>query len=219
MNNRIESPVRQSPAPKLDERHIVNIQGRDFVVYQGLLEFAHAIGLQRLEVEALQLPSPENEFNAMCRAVAVSKNGETFADVGDASPANVTRKIAPHVLRMASTRAKARALRDLCGIGLTCLEELGETEDVETGHRARSNPPSREPGGNQRNGNGRAPRSRSNGNGGLITEAQSRAVHNLARRRGLSERDLREMAEDRYNAPLESLSVSDASDLIQSLQD
>ena len=31
---------------------------------------------------------------------------------------------------MASTRAKARALRDLTNIGITCLEELGDLNEV-----------------------------------------------------------------------------------------
>jgi len=31
---------------------------------------------------------------------------------------------------MASTRAKARALRDLTNIGMTCLEELGDLDEV-----------------------------------------------------------------------------------------
>jgi hypothetical protein len=38
--------------------------------------------------------------------------------------------IANHIIRMASTRAKARALRDLSNIGITCLEELGDLTEV-----------------------------------------------------------------------------------------
>ena len=32
--------------------------------------------------------------------------------------------------RMASTRAKGRALRDMCNIGIACLEELADFDDV-----------------------------------------------------------------------------------------
>src|SRR5208283_162335 len=39
---------------KLDERFIKNIQGRDFVIYSGLLDLAHQKGLIKLGVEIVQ---------------------------------------------------------------------------------------------------------------------------------------------------------------------
>ena len=116
--------------PKLDERFITTIEGKDFVYYAGLLDLAHQKSLVKLEVETLQLPSKENDNTAICRAIAQTSLGGSFSDVGDANPANCNFKVAKHLIRMASTRAKARALRDLTNIGITCLEELGDLNEV-----------------------------------------------------------------------------------------
>ena len=116
--------------PRIDDRFISSLKGKDFVIYSGLLDLAHQRGLMKLEVKTLQLPTKENGFEAICHAVAESKNGGVFSDVGDANPKNVNSIIASHIIRMASTRAKARALRDMTNIGMTCLEELGDLNEV-----------------------------------------------------------------------------------------
>jgi len=116
--------------PQLDPRFITNIKGKDFVVYAGVLDLATQKGLMKLEVELLQFPYKENGNEAICRAVAVSKTGEVFSDIGDANPKNCTEKIVKHLIRMASTRAKGRALRDMCNIGMACLEEFSDLDDV-----------------------------------------------------------------------------------------
>jgi len=109
--------VLEKRVPKLDPRFVKTIDGRDFALYSGLLDLAHQKGLKKIEVEAIQYPTKENEYFAICKAIAESVTGETFTDVGDCSPANCSSRVAKHVLRMASTRAKARALRDLTNIG------------------------------------------------------------------------------------------------------
>jgi hypothetical protein len=114
----------------LDDRFMTNIKGKDFVLYAGVLDLATQNGLLKLEVELLQYPSKENGNEAICRAVAVGKSGQVFADIGDANPNNCHSMIAKHLIRMASTRAKGRALRDMCNIGIACLEELADFDDV-----------------------------------------------------------------------------------------
>jgi hypothetical protein len=99
--------------PKLDERWIIEIEGNQFVKYAGLLDYAHQIGIGSIEVEPLQLPTKDNGNFAICRASVVSKVGESFTDIGDANPTNCNAKVGKHLLRLASTRAIARALRVL----------------------------------------------------------------------------------------------------------
>jgi len=46
--------------PRLDERFIKNLKGKDFVLYAGLLDLGHQIGLKSILVEAVQFPNKEN---------------------------------------------------------------------------------------------------------------------------------------------------------------
>ncbi len=106
------------------EEYMIERQGKRFVLYAGLLEEAHSRGLRSIETELLQVPADENGEVAIVRAVVRTEDGK-FTGIGDASPENVNRTIAPHVIRMAETRAKARALRDAINVGVTAFEELG----------------------------------------------------------------------------------------------
>ncbi len=112
---------------------IVNLRGKEFVLYAGLLDLAHQKGIRRLETELVQLPDDANGGECVVKATLELKDGEIYTDYGDANPSNVNRPIAAHIIRMASTRAKARVLRDATNIGLTALEELGSLDDEERG--------------------------------------------------------------------------------------
>jgi len=116
--------------PKLDPRFIVQIDNQDFVKYAGLLDLAHQKKLTNLEAEIVQYPTKDNERTAICKAHAKTAFGESFIDFGDANPTNCNAKVARHLIRMASTRAKARCLRDLTNVGMTCLEELGDLDEA-----------------------------------------------------------------------------------------
>ena len=109
------------------EEYMIERGGRRFVLYAGLLEEAHARGLRSIETELLQVPGAENGEVAIARAVVRTEEGK-FSGIGDASPGNVSRAIAPHIIRMAETRAKARALRDAINVGVAALEELRDEE-------------------------------------------------------------------------------------------
>ncbi len=112
------------------EEHVVERDGKKFVLYAGLLEEAHSRGLRSIETELLQVPNAGNGEVAIARAVVRTEDGK-FSGIGDASPENVSRAIAPHLIRMAETRAKARALRDAINVGVTAFEELKGDEEIE----------------------------------------------------------------------------------------
>jgi len=141
------------PAPKSKEefkaqfvRRIDNSPGgKEFITYEGLRYLAQQQGFKRLQVEVLQIPSPENGHLAICLAELESTDGVICTDVGDASPENCSRMTQKHLLRMASTRAKARVLRDFTGCEVPAFEELGEGDDA--GHYNDA-PPSQPPHGN-----------------------------------------------------------------------
>ena len=114
----------------IDEKYIIKLNGKNFVTYEGLLQVGHEKGLKSIRVNLVQIPNKENDMTAVAMAHIVGSDGEVYIDYGDASPASVNSKIIPHIIRMASTRAKARGLRDFTNIGMTAIEELNPN-DVE----------------------------------------------------------------------------------------
>jgi hypothetical protein len=109
---------------------LVERNGRSFVLYAGLLDLAHERGLKGITTTLVQIPSELNGNMAICHATIETEHG-TFTGLGDASPVNVSRMMEPHLIRMAETRAKARALRDAVNVGVTALEELADVDESE----------------------------------------------------------------------------------------
>jgi hypothetical protein len=236
----------QNTKPKLDERFIITIEGQEFVKFQGLLDLGHQKGISQIDVEPLQLPTSDNGNFAICKATVVSKSGESFTDIGDANPGNCSSKVSKHLLRLASTRAIARSLRTFTNIGITCLDELGDLNDVlgsESNHRGGKNTSARKGnkssvrGGKQtakiKNGRGKQPEPKSKADGKKaakpyskgttksyppMSEAQKRAIENLTRRKGVSETETQKLVFDTYGYQFEDLSSQDASDFIRTIQ-
>jgi hypothetical protein len=216
--------------PKLDERFIKNIEGKDFVLYAGLLDLAHQKGLIKMAVEVMQYPAAENGYMAIAKAQAESKLGELFVDVGDATPSNCNSKVAKHLLRMASTRAKARALRDFTNIGMTCLEELGDLNDITEEEPNRNPKPPERPALKRVKDikketpkpAAQAPPSPAAGKSSTppakMSDAQNRAIMNLAKRRGLNQEELNKLSLEAYGTEFTELTVADASQMIRHLQ-
>jgi hypothetical protein len=117
------------------DEFMITRQGKQYVLFAGLLDEAHNRGLRGIDTELVQVPTPENGNVAVVKATVEMEGsdegqGRTFSGIGDASPENVGRNIVPHIIRMAETRAKARALRDAVNVGATALEELSDGDDA-----------------------------------------------------------------------------------------
>jgi hypothetical protein len=127
--NKGENPlIRRIPVKDRDGKVIGE---KEVVSYRGLLDMVHKERLQSIETKLLQAPSKENGESAIVLATITTSRG-VFTGIGDANPRNVNPKVAPHAIRMAETRAEARAMRKAVNIGVVAIEELGEdlSDDV-----------------------------------------------------------------------------------------
>lgn len=114
----------------IKKEFIVERQGQTFVRYAGILDEAHEQGLKSIVTELVQTPNQDNRNTAICKAIVETSKG-IFTGIGDAAPDNVGRAMQNCLIRMAETRAKARALRDAINVGVAALEELDESESGE----------------------------------------------------------------------------------------
>jgi len=191
--------------------------GRTFVLYAGLLDEAHRQGLKSITTQLLQIPGPDNGYTAICQAVVETSKG-VFSGIGDASPENVPPQMRMHLIRMAETRAKARALRDAVNVGVAALEELAdEAEPVESNAPRPSRPaPSPQSTGEIKRG---APAEEGTPGSAAVTEAQIRAIRAIGRaRHQFSEEQLEGLVRERFGKGLAELSRREASALIDDLR-
>lgn len=118
---------------------IVERQGRAFVLYAGLLDLAHQQGLKSIRTELVQMPTEANNRIAICMAtVVLEAEGQErlFTGIGDAAPNNVAPAMHTCLIRMAETRAKARALRDATNVGMAAFEEMDGDEPAKPKQRS-----------------------------------------------------------------------------------
>ena len=184
---------------------------RDGIAYAELLKMAHEEGLKSIATELLLQPSEDNGRLCIVKATVETDKGH-YEGLGDADPGNVEAFLAPHLIRVAETRAKARALRDAVNVGVVSLEEL---DGVSLDGSSRPGPGAPAPQSSRPAKNGTTatrPRGngsvRSNGNGSpeLMTEGQRRYLFRLMSGQGFQ----KEAAENRLKDLFE---VSDLSEI------
>lgn len=178
---------------------------REFTAYAELLSMAHDEGLKSIATQLLITPNEENGRLAIVKAVVEVEKGR-FEALGDADPGNVEDFLAPHLIRVAETRAKARALRDAVNCGIVSLEELDDVRPEGPGQDPGSGAASAAPrsvrnGGNGQSrsrGNGHPPPSAapSHGSGAKMTEPQRRYLFRLMAGQGYHKEGAEERLKD-----------------------
>ncbi len=194
---------------------------KDVVIYPGLLSKAHDEGLKSIRTSLLQIPSKENGWIAIAKAIVETSKG-TFEGIGDASPENVTSFVVPHLIRMAETRAKARALRDAVNVGVISFEELDGDElharDAVHGSGAHRSAAAATNGNSHRRRGGSVP----NGSPPAFTpmsESQRRFLFRLLASQGLLQEQAHEHLLERFHVEeLAKVSREQASSFIDELQ-
>jgi hypothetical protein len=105
----------------MEKRFILNLQGKEFVKFEGLLNEFHEKGGNSINTEIIST-------DPFIVKATVSGSTGTFTGMGDASEENVGKLIAKHKIRMAETRAIARALRWYNNIGMCSVDELASDD-------------------------------------------------------------------------------------------
>lgn len=178
---------------------------REAAFYAELLGKAHTEGLKSIRTQLLAQPVEENGQRCIAKAVVETAKG-TFEGIGDADPGNVEDFLAPHLIRVAETRAKARALRDAVNCGVVSFEELdgasrGQASSPGSGatRRRTTRAPRSAPPARSRDGGG-------NGQDGKMSEAQRRYLFRLLAGMGYQG----QAAEDYLYAELDVRSLAQA---------
>ena len=102
--------------------YIVNISGKDFMTYEGLLNKVH----EKKKMFSMEIKNSwvsEDMKRAWC-IVRLTVGKQTFDGFGSSTPDNTGQMTQSHPVEMSHTRAKGRALRDYLNIGQAMAEEL-----------------------------------------------------------------------------------------------
>lgn len=102
----------------MDKKFIINLQGKEFVKFEGLLNEFHLNKGKSIKTEVVSI----DPF--IVQATVEGEKG-LYQGLGDADEKNTGAMVAKHKIRMAETRAIARALRWYNNVGMCSSDELG----------------------------------------------------------------------------------------------
>ena len=192
---------------------------KETVAYATLLDMAHEEGLKSIETQLLMMPNDENGRLAIIQATVETSKGR-FQAIGDADPGSVEAFLVPHLIRVAETRAKARALRDAVNCGIVSFEELDGVDSrpgaSDPGSGAASSPTRRS--ASRRSTTPPRAAQTTNGSDGAMSEAQRRYLFRLLAGKGYKGEAAEEYIKDRLQVGrLSEINRRDASALIEEL--
>ena len=109
-------------AKETKDSSIINIKGKDFMTYEGLLAKAY----EKKENFGMIITDSwvsQDMKMAWCKVRLTAKE-QVFDGFGSSTPDNTGQMTQSHPVEMSHTRAKGRALRDYLNIGIVMAEEL-----------------------------------------------------------------------------------------------
>jgi|KBSSwiStaDraftv2_1062776.scaffolds.fasta_scaffold05159_2 hypothetical protein len=193
---------------KADQR-TTHPDARETIAYAELLKLAHDEGLKSIATELVLQPTEENGRLAIVKAAVETERGH-YEGIGDADPGNVDDFLVPHLIRVAETRAKARALRDAVNCGIVSYEELDGVDPAGVQRPGPGAPPSQSSRPARSTSSTTRPRGssygpRSNGSPEPMTEGQRRYLFRIMAGQGYQ----REAAENRLKEIFEVSALSE----------
>lgn len=207
------------PAPRNGEPQAQ----KETIAYAEILKIAHEEGLKSIATELLLQPSEANGRLCIVKATVETDRGR-YEGLGDADPRNVEDFLLPHLIRVAETRAKARALRDAVNVGIISVEELdgvspSRSPNPGPGATATHRQPAGEQPSQARSRTAAPTREPKSSNGfELMSEAQRRYLFRLMAAQGYQRAAAEERLKDIFEVPaLNQITKAAATQMIDKL--
>ena len=127
---KLEEKAEQTEEKDVYDEYGIDIHGKPFLTFGGLLKEAHNKGLINIATNLLKQEDEKNDtviVQAICTLIHPTLKDKVIqcTALGDANKNNIRNDfLEPHKIRIAETRAIARALRFALGLGYPTKEEM-----------------------------------------------------------------------------------------------